>query len=251
VEATLNFSRSLGIDWDYELQRRQSTQVPWIDTPVWAEANAPVTYPRGGNLYRPTFQTNTPAGFASNLGLLFNKLGSFGLYGSRIDARIALAETNNELKTLSAPKIVTRDTVSATITQGTQINVPSGTDANGNTTFTQVQASLTLTVTPTITPNDMVIMQVEVNDDSPDFANASAGNIPIKTKRATTTMMVKSGETVVIAGIYKETDTNNLELIPFLSKIPLLGWLFKTSFKSKENVELLIFITPSVLPALI
>ena len=114
-----------------------------------------------------------------------------------------------------------------------------------------MDASLTLEVTPTITPNNMVILQVSVKDDSPDFAQAIGGLIPIKTKQASTTMMVKSGETVVIGGIFKQTSSDNYELVPWLGRIPILGWLFKANAKSSEKTELLIFLTPSVLPDVI
>jgi type IV pilus assembly protein PilQ len=251
VEATTSFSRNLGVRWDYDLQRRNRTDVPWNGTPAWATQNVEANYPEGGNLYQPTFQTNVPTGWTSNLGLLFHKLGSFGFYGNTINAQIALSESKGEVNVMSAPKIVTRDTVTATIKQGSKIVIPSGTDANGNATFEQVDASLKLEVTPTITPNNMVIMKVDVSDDFPDYANARLDQVPIATKNAATTMMVKSGDTVVIGGIFKESKSENVEGIPLLSKIPLFGWLFKAQTKTSEKRELLIFLTPSVLPSVI
>lgn len=251
VEATLSFSQSLGVQWNYELQRRNEIAVPWNGTPAWASQNAARDFPSGGNLYTPTFQTNIPQGFVPNFGLLFHKLGSFGLYGNTINAQLALAESEGQATTLSAPRIVTRDTVTAVIKQGSTIVIPSGTDANGNATFTQVDASLKLEVTPTITPNNMVILKVSVSDDAPDFANAQQGQIPIRTKNATTEMMVKSGETVIIGGIYRDDSSDNTESIPYLSKIPFLGWLFRANRKTSTKTELLIFLTPTVLPEII
>jgi type IV pilus assembly protein PilQ len=171
------------------------------------------------------------------------------LTGTAIDARLALAEAEGKTRTLSAPKIVTRDTVKATIQQGTKIVIPSGTDANGNKTYQQVDASLKLEVKPQITPNNMVIMEVVVKDDQPDYANARGENIPINTKEATTTMMVNTGDTVVIGGIYKETEGDATEGIPGISRIPLLGWLFKANTRNLTRVELLIFLSPTVLTA--
>ena len=106
-----------------------------------------------------------------------------------------------------------------------------------------------LEVTPKITPNDMVIMEVSISDDNPDYANARGDNIPINTKNATSTMMVKSGDTVVIGGIYKENKGRNEAGIPGLSRIPLLGWLFKARTDTNTQTELMIFLTPTVLPA--
>ena len=111
-----------------------------------------------------------------------------------------------------------------------------------------VDASLKLEVTPQITPNDRVIMQVNISDDFPDYANAAGDSVPINTKNATSTMMVRSGDTVVIGGIYKENQGNITEGIPFISRIPLLGWLFKAETKVTGQTELLIFITPTVMP---
>jgi type IV pilus assembly protein PilQ len=252
VEASTRFSRSLGVQWDFEQQQRNSQNVSWSGTPSWAPNNVEANLPSGGNLYTPTFSTgfSNTAFPGSTLGLAFSKLSSFGLTGTMIDAQIALSEAEGETKILSAPKIVTRDTVPASIQQGTKIVIPSGTDANGNMTFQQVDASLKLEVTPQITPNDMVIMQVSISDDNPDYANARGDNVPINTKNATSTMMVKSGETVVIGGIFKENKGLNEEGIPGLSKIPILGWLFKARTKTNTQTELMIFITPTVLPSL-
>jgi type IV pilus assembly protein PilQ len=95
----------------------------------------------------------------------------------------------------------------------------------------------------------MVIMQVHIQQDEPDFDNAIGENIPIKTKSASTMMMVASGETLVIGGIYKSTISDGESRVPGLGSIPGLGWLFKAQRKRIERVELLLFITPTVIPA--
>jgi type IV pilus assembly protein PilQ len=251
VEANTSFSRSLGINWGITQQYRTNPQTTWNGTPPWAANNVAADYPVGSKLYNPTFATNfTARAFpGTTLGLLFSKLSRGGLTGTALDVRLALAEAEGKTRTLSAPKIVTRDTVKATIQQGTKIVIPSGTDANGNKTYQQVDASLKLEVKPQITPNNMVIMEVVVKDDQPDYANARGENIPINTKEATTTMMVNTGDTVVIGGIYKETEGDGTEGIPGLSRIPLLGWLFKANTRSLQRVELLIFLSPTVLTA--
>jgi type IV pilus assembly protein PilQ len=140
--------------------------------------------------------------------------------------------------------------VKATIKQGTKLNLPAGTDSNGNTTFQLVDATLKLEVTPQITPNDRIIMDVAVSDDFPDYANArpDSDNIPINTKEARTTMMVASGDTVIIGGIYRENKGLNELGQPWLRDIPLLGWLFKTRSWNDTRTELLIFLTPTVVP---
>jgi len=251
VEANTSFSRSLGVNWSFTQQIRRNPVMSWNGTPAWAANNVAANYPGGAKIYEPSFATNFGAQAfpGSNLGLIFTKLSQSGTRGISIDAQLALAETEGKTRTLSAPKIVTRDTVKATIQQGTKIVIPAGTDANGNRTYQQVDASLKLEVKPQITPNNMVIMEVVVKDDQPDYANARGENIPINTKEATTTMMVSTGDTVVIGGIYKETEGDTEAGIPGMSKIPLLGWLFKANTKSTTRVELLIFLTPTVLTA--
>jgi type IV pilus assembly protein PilQ len=92
-------------------------------------------------------------------------------------------------------------------------------------------------------------MDVSVNDDFPDYANARGDNVPINTKSATTTMMVTSGDTVIIGGIFKENKGVNENGQPWLKDIPILGWLFKTKSWNDTRTELLIFLTPTVLPA--
>ncbi len=248
VEASTSFSRNLGIQWSAEMQRRRNTNTSWTGTPAWAPNNVESNYPNGGNLFNPTFSTNHP-NFASNLGLVFTTLSGSGLTGAFINTQIALSETEGELKVLSSPKIVTRDTVTATIQQGTKIVLPSGTDSNGNKTFELVDASLKLEVTPHITPNNMVVLDVSISDDFPDYANARGESVPINTKSASTTMMVASGDTVIIGGIYKENKGVNTTGQPWLKDIPIIGWLFKTKSWNDTRTELLIFLTPTVLPS--
>ncbi len=113
-----------------------------------------------------------------------------------------------------------------------------------------MDALLSLTVTPSITPNGRVIMKVKVTDDFPDYANTPQGsdNVPISKKEAITTMMVASGDTVIIGGIYRENKAVNELGQPWLRDIPLMGWLFKTRTWNNSRTELLIFLTPTVTP---
>ena len=246
VEASTSFSRNLGIQWNAQVQRRTNTGTSWNGTPAWAPSNVAANYPFGSSLYNPNFSTNHP-GFSGNLGLLFTTLSDSGLTGAFINAQLALAESEGEVNILNAPKIVTRDTVKATIQQGTKIVLPSGTDANGNKTYQMVDASLKLEVTPQITPNNMVILEVSISDDFPDYANARGENVPIVTKSAQTTMMVASGDTVIIGGIFKESKGISETGQPWLKDIPIIGWLFKNKTWTDERRELLIFLTPRVL----
>jgi type IV pilus assembly protein PilQ len=231
VEAKTTFSRDLGINWVGGYSTKRS---PWGGGG-----------PNSSRSYDYTFATNFTTAADTSIGLSF--ANASGTMSSVITAQIALAETEGTLKTLSAPKIITRDTVQATIKQGTTIYIPY-TDIDGNRTAKEVDATLELSVTPIITPNDMVTMQIDVSDDFPDYANRVGEFVPVLTKNAKTEMMVASGDTVVIGGIYKESKGTSDTGTPWLRKIPIIGWLFGVESKSTEKSELLIFLTPRVVP---
>lgn len=222
VEAKTTFSRDLGVNWS------GTYQSPW-------GGGGP------GNNYSYDFATN----FSPLSGSMFD-IG-FTSATMILNARITLGETEGKLKTISAPKIITQDNQTATIKQGTTLYIPY-TDIEGNRTAKEVDATLELNVTPQITPNDMVTMDITVNDDFPDYANRVGEYVPIITKSATTKMMIASGDTVVIGGIYKEFKGVSNEGTPWFRKIPLLGWFFGTESKLVEKSELLIFLTPRVVP---
>jgi len=225
VEAKTTFSRDLGVNWSGS---KQSTGNPW-------GGGGP------GNTYTYDFATN----FSPLSGSMFD-IG-FTSATMVLNARITLGETEGKLKTISAPKIITQDNQTATIKQGTTLYIPY-TDIEGNRTAKEVDATLELNVTPQITPNDMVTMNITVNDDFPDYANRVGEYVPILTKSATTKMMIASGDTVVIGGIYKEAKGLSETGTPWLRKIPIIGWFFGTEGKTLEKSELLIFLTPRVMP---
>jgi type IV pilus assembly protein PilQ len=231
VIANTNFSRELGVNWTGTYQTSRS---PWGGGG-----------PDRDQTYNYSYATNFTTTSDTLIGIGFANTAQTKV----LNATIALAETEGKTKTISAPKIITRDTEKATIKQGTTIYFPY-TDIEGNRTAKEVDATLELNVTPNITPNDMVIMDIEVSDDRPDYANRVPGSeyVPILTKSATTQMMVASGDTVVIGGIYTEIKSFIETGTPWLRKIPIIGWLFGVDSKSLEKSELLIFLTPRVMP---
>jgi type IV pilus assembly protein PilQ len=219
----------MGVTWSGSYQ---TTRNPWGGAG-----------PDSNRRYNYNFATNFLLPTDTTLGFAFTNTAATKV----LNAQIAFAETEGTLRTLSAPKIITRDTVEATIKQGTTIFIPY-TDVEGNRTAKEVDATLELKVTPRITPNDMVIMNINVSDDFPDYANRVGEFVPVLTKNASTEMMVASGDTVVIGGIYKESKGLTTDGTPWLRKIPILGWLFKKESDATETSELLIFLTPRVMP---
>ncbi|MEK6653221.1 MAG: type IV pilus secretin PilQ, partial [Nitrospirota bacterium] len=193
-----------------------------------------------GNEVAGVVSVNTPLSPASGPGGVLSMI-----IGSANSTRIALSlqalESIKKSKTLSNPRILTMDNEAATITQGVTFYTTS-TSAEGTKTEAQ-NAALSLSVTPRITPDGYISLKLTVSDDS--LASVSP---PVKnTKTLSTQALVKDGETLVLGGIYLDSEINDETGIPLLSKIPILGWLFKT----KQDVgpgptEMLIFITPRV-----
>ena len=127
------------------------------------------------------------------------------------------------------------------------MQIPIQTVANNTVTVSFKDAALTLKVTPQITAANTVIMQISVENASPDFSRAVNNIPPINTQRANTQVLVSDGQTTVIGGIYVSNEQAQTDRTPGLGSIPLLKWLFKRDTVNDQNTELLIFITPRII----
>jgi type IV pilus assembly protein PilQ len=200
-----------------------------------------LTFPNSISLQggRFDFATGNPLITAT----LSNVLGTFDL-----DFTLAAAESEGLVKIISAPKVTTQDNVAASIESGVSIpyqtTVTSGAILTTTTVF--VDATLRLSVTPQITEQGTVIMDITVQKVDPGVASAGAAP-SLTTRRASTKLMVRDGGTAVIGGIYQSTDSNAQNRVPFLSDIPVLGNLFKNHNVNSTHDELLIFITPRII----
>ena len=155
-------------------------------------------------------------------------------------------ENSGRGRVLSAPRIVTQDNEKASIETGRQIPIRIATADKLSVVF--VNATLKLDVTPQISADGNVNMVVDVTNDSVDFANQEPGSPPpILKKEAKTSLKVRDGATAVIGGVFVTNEGISQSGLPFLSKIPVLGWLFKNRTKSRQNEELLIFLTPKII----
>ena len=141
--------------------------------------------------------------------------------------------------------MATQNNVAAEITQGVQI--PIQTVANNTVTVSFRDAALKLNVTPQITAANTVIMNVMLENSTPDFSRAINGIPPIDTQRAITSILVNDGQTTVIGGIYVSQQQATNDRTPGVHKIPLLGWLFRRETMRDQSRELLIFITPRII----
>ena len=162
-----------------------------------------------------------------------------------LDVVLSALEESGNGRILSTPRVSTQNNVPAEITQGVQ--VPIQTVANNTVTVSFRDAALKLNVTPQITAANTVIMQIVLENSSPDFSRAVSGIPPINTQRAVTSLLVSDGQTSVIGGIYINDRNSSNDRTPGLYKIPILGWLFQRREMTEESRELLIFITPRII----
>ena len=242
VDATDSFSRDLGLRWNENSQAWRSNRDYLTLVPPYALNEDGTSLINGGGerVYGGSFSTNSPDGWDSNIGLSFARITNNGLGAITLDASLALAETEGTAKVMSAPKVIAREGTAATISSGDSIIIP----ATENVASTTLDATLSLTVTPTaVSYNDFITLDVNVTDDQAPSTSR------LLRKSINTTLMIKSGETVVIGGIIKESEGNDESGIPVLRDIPGLGWLFKAKSKTRSKSELLIFLTPTVLPS--
>ncbi|MCZ6777803.1 MAG: type IV pilus secretin PilQ [Acidobacteria bacterium] len=228
IETDRNFEQNFGIIWGFtaDASPARGTQTG-LQFPNRATAIYDVSLP-------------APAA-TSSLGLSFgNVLDSFML-----DVTLEAFELNGSVRILSAPKIATQNNEKATIEQGVQIPVVNTTATEINVEF--ISASLKLEVTPQITADNTIILDVRIDNSSPDFVNRVGDTPPIITERAQTKILIKNGGTAVIGGIYKVNDSVTESGVPGLRRLPLLGWLFKNKTVARNNTELLVFLTPRIL----
>jgi type IV pilus assembly protein PilQ len=244
VQTNKNYARALGVQWGFTGQVSpalgNTTNLAFPNSGSLTGRTGAAQGPTDGSTQQSMVNLGVPAA-TSAVGLQLGSVnGAFNL-----DVALSALEKSGNGRLLSTPRVSTQNNVEAEIMQGVQI--PIQTIANNTVTVSFKDAALTLRVTPQITSANTVIMKIAVENSSPDF-NRSVANIPpINTQRANTQVLVRDGQTTVIGGIYTSTASLSEDRTPGLSRIPLLGWLFKRETVSDENSELLIFITPRII----
>ncbi len=180
----------------------------------------------------------TPSGAVNFL------IGKVGSYLLQLELSAMQREGRGEI--VSSPRVITSDSHKATIKVGQEIPFQES-SASGRTTVAFKEAVLQLDVTPQITPDDRIIMDLKVNKDAPDFTQSVLGVPPVDTRSVETSVLVDNGETVVLGGVYEREKTYQKEQVPWLGDIPVVGRLFKQELRQDNNSELLIFVTPKIL----
>jgi type IV pilus assembly protein PilQ len=165
----------------------------------------------------------------------------------RLDAVLTMAESRGLLKVLSRPRVVTQNNIQALVRQGVRVPIVTQAQLGGPPTVTYVDAFLRLTVTPQITSENTIFLNVDVENTTPNFAQEIQGNPELITQQATTQVLVTDGGTVVIGGVIQTQNSININQVPLLGNIPVLGNLFRHTQVSTENQELIFFITPRII----
>jgi len=246
VEATRNFSQSLGVEWGFNANMTMSSlQSPQPVSLFTSPVGTPLAIPAATGAIPLAISMPATSPTAS-VGLIANSLFSNRL---ALGARISAGESENKVRTLSSPKVATMDNQEAEIKQGQQ--VPYTTiDSSGRTVVAYTDAYIRLKVTPHITNDKRISMKVEAERSFPGDRIDYAGgfSFPINTRKATTNVLVSNGSTIVIGGLLQSDERWSESRIPWISKVPVLGSLFKsTSIGPEGKIELLIFLTPTIL----
>jgi len=249
LEVNEGFTRTLGVQWGGGLS---------VGAP---DGNDSFGLLGGtGTLTSPITQLTTGGKVALTRDALAISLGTtmaptlgiiLGGSNAILQARINAMELNNNGRVLSSPRVLTQDTQKAVIEQGEEIPVVTPASANNPATTTYKPATLKLEVTPEIKEDNHILLTIKAKKDSPVKAekDANTGNMPVSTNSVDSKVVVLDGDTIVIGGVLKTEDAKTVGGVPWLSKIPILGWLFKYEYVEKTKKELLIFITPRIIKA--
>jgi len=251
VAATRQFARDIGTQLGFGWGNGHSA--------IGGNAGAGSS-PTTANGLTPGYITVAPTGGSSSGGTtipLFSNLGvtsppsGLPLINAsntvRVDAVLSMAESRGLLKVLSRPRVVTQNNILALVKQGVRVPIVTQAQLGGPPTVTYVDAFLRLTVTPQITSENTIFLNVDVENTTPNFGQEVQGNPELITQQATTQVLVTDGGTVVIGGVIQTQNSINITQVPLLGNIPYLGNLFRHTQVNTSNQELIFFITPRII----
>jgi type IV pilus assembly protein PilQ len=247
VIASNDFSKELGVKFGLNKQTEFNDGNNIISVGGTRPGN-PST--GGGGVIDPDFDPASQAdgllvdlgvvGATSSVGLAVGKIGSYML-----NLELSAMEAEGQGEVISSPRVLTSNQKPAYIESGTEIPYENAT-SSGATSTSFKKAVLSLEVTPQITPDDRLIMDLKVNKDS--VGEFSVRGVPsIDTNEISTQVLVDDGETLVLGGIYEQTKREEVDRTPFFGELPLVDWMFKKTLKQDDRAELLIFVTPKII----
>jgi type IV pilus assembly protein PilQ len=253
VEATSNYARRLGVQWGAAINSASNF---WLRTSGGIMPPKLTPLPGGIGVVRNTIGADTfGTSYLVNLAHSYAVSPGIGLLiggaDRMLDAQISALEGTGEVKVISSPKVTTLDNVKALIKQGQAIPIITRGTTTEPPKTEYKDAVLQLTVTPTVTPDGRLSLKILATNDAADYATQTAqklDNPPINKSEVESTVLVHDGETVVVGGIRKSTESKGETGVPWLSRVPVLGWLFKSQEIEKDQREMLIFITPKIIP---
>lgn len=245
VLATDNFSKELGVR--FGVTKTGANLATGSNVATSGDLNATTQILNGQTITAPDrYNVNLPvtnmASTAGSIGLAISRLP----LGTLVELELSAAQAEGQTEVISSPRVVTANQKEATIESGVEIPYQQST-SSGATSVTFKKAVLSLQVTPQITPADSIVMDLTVNKDSPDYANAVLGQPPINTQKVSTQVLVNNGETVVLGGIYEQNKQHQRNSIPFFGDLPIIGALFRSNYNTNQKSELLIFVTPKIM----
>jgi type IV pilus assembly protein PilQ len=251
VSATRSFARDIGTQLGFGFGNNPTHVggASAVGTSPGSVFNTPgALYPVIG-ASAPTAGTGVKIPLFSNLGVTAPTSGISLTNASnaiRLDAILTMAESRGLLKILSRPRVVTQNNIQAMVKQGVRLPIETVATLETPPTITYIDAFLKLTVTPQITVENTIFLNVDVENTTPDFSNTIGGNPTLITQEATTQVLVTDGGTVVIGGVIQTNNSVNVDQVPLLGSIPWLGNLFKRQTVNSSSQELIFFITPRV-----
>lgn len=251
VEASVGYDKSLGVRWggaitngNFSYYGKDGSQ--GINSegaggcgPFAGGCTLPTTGEDGGGSPVPFVDlgaTNATSGIG--IGFLTDNV--------ILDLQLSAMEKTGNGEVISQPKVVTSDKETAKILKGTEVPYQEA-SSSGATTVSFKEAALSLEVTPQITPDNRIIMEVKVNKDEPDYENAILGVPPIKKNEVNAKVLVNDGETIVIGGVFSNTQSKAVEKVPLLGDLPFVGRLFRKDTVTDSKNELLVFVTPRIM----
>jgi type IV pilus assembly protein PilQ len=253
-----DFQRQLGARLGFSTAQQNGNNGLWTTSGTAASTDTAIgsalnNIQSGGGPFPVQIPTGTSAPARYNVNLpITSPAGSIalGVLGSDylVDLELSAAQAEDRGEVISSPRVITANQKEATIEQGTEIPYQESA-SSGATTISFKKAVLSLKATPQITPDNRIILDLSVKKDSIGTIVVTSGgvNVPsIDTRTITTQVLVNDGQTVVLGGILETTHRNTTTKVPYLGDIPVLGNLFKTTSKTNDKDELLIFVTPKI-----
>jgi type IV pilus assembly protein PilQ len=254
VEASEEFVRNLGVQWGFGQHgssRKYGFGFSGATNPLTQTGAKKMVYPgeitwTDGASTNPLYMAavNFPSSvLGPTFGLVFGGAKGF------IETQLQAMEATTQGKVISSPKVVTMDNVKAVIKQGDDVPYVTPSSGNSPATVTFKEAILSLEVKPRITDEGRISMEIKATNDTPDYAQGEKlqGNPPIRKNEVESKIVVQDGDTVVIGGVSRHQDDKVESGLPWLYKVPVLGWLFKTENITRQKRQLLIFITPKIM----